>query len=182
MGIRIFLLIAFMWVFIGCNAQNDSREHNDKLKSQSIVAIKEAAIKGQIKGMEVPLKSTYSKVVEVYGEPKGISNEECWTYSFGHSKSEAGFYFSHDSCGEEHNVLKPETILNKISVPVESLQIQMTAEDVKLALGKPYKEYWNEAYDGYSLIYDLDQYHLVFFAKEKTDPINISRVQVISIS
>lgn len=71
-------------------------------------------------------------------------------------------------------------MLNKISASVESLQIQMTAEDVKLALGKPLKEYWNEAYDGYYLIYDLDQYHLVFVAKEKTDPKNISRVQVIS--
>ncbi|MCP1306111.1 hypothetical protein [Paenibacillus tyrfis] len=169
-----------MWVLIGCNAQNDSREHNDKSNSQSIVAIKEAAIKGQMKGMEVPLKSTYSKVVEVYGEPKEISNEECWTYSHDHPKTKANFYFNYDSCANGLNVLKPEAIVNKISVPVESLDIQMTAEDVKLALGKPNKEFWDEAYDGYYLIYELDQSQLVFFAKENTDPINISRVQVIT--
>ncbi|MCP3775284.1 hypothetical protein NLX71_18595 [Paenibacillus sp. MZ04-78.2] len=60
-----------------------------------------------------------------------------------------------------------------------SIHIQMTAEDVKLALGKPDKEYSDEAYDGYYLIYELE-YHLVFFAKEEADPKNISRVQVIS--
>ncbi|SCW67398.1 hypothetical protein SAMN04487970_102712 [Paenibacillus tianmuensis] len=176
MRFLLLIVLVLTLTLVGCNTQTESRADDSKL--QSIVSIKEEAIKGKIKGMEIQLRSTYSKVVELYGEPKEIGNEECWTYTHDHPKTKVNFYFNHDSCAGDLNVLKPEAILNKISVPVESLSV--TAEDVKLALGKPNEEYPSESYGGYYLIYELDQSQLVFFAKDTSPPLQITKVQLIS--
>ena len=188
----LFLLVALVLVLIGCNSQeqlekdpiipvNGHTQDEDKLHLKFIIEIKEDASKGRMKGIDTPLGTTYQEIVDKYGEPKGISNEECWTYSYGHLKNDnTVFYFYHDSCNNRRNILEPETILNKISASPEFLDIQMTESNVKLALGKPDEEYLNEAYGGYYLIYDLVQYRLIFIAEENSNTKYIYRVQVAS--
>lgn len=152
------------------------------MKLKSIQEIKKEAVQGRMKEMKIPLGVTYQEVVTAYGEPEGISNEECWTYSYGHTRTEGAFYFNHDSCSDGLNVLKPETALNKISVTAEFLQIRMTVEEVKLALGDPDIEYLGEAYAGYFLIYNLAPYQLIFIGDEDSESKNIYKVNVIRIN
>ncbi|MFP3468016.1 hypothetical protein, partial [Leifsonia sp. SIMBA_070] len=78
--------------------------------------IMESAKEGRIKGVNMPLGSTYGEVTSRYGQPKTIGNNECWTYSYEHPKSAAAFYYEHDSCNSEAAPLQNETIVNQIAV------------------------------------------------------------------
>lgn len=117
------------------------------------------------------------------GEQKGIGNEECWTYSYGHPAVNAIFYYDHDSCSSAHelNRLQQDTVLNKISVSPELFNIRMNWKDVKEALGEPDEEYWRESYGGYYLIYDLSPYQLEFIADENTPDKEIYRIDLRSL-
>ncbi|WP_222708534.1 hypothetical protein [Paenibacillus sp. N3.4] len=147
-------------------------------KQNVLMGIKEEVKNGRMKGIEIPLNSTFQTVVKVYGEPKGISNNECWTYSYDHSKINAMFYYDHDSCSNERNLLKPESILNQISVTPDFFHISITEEDVKNALGKPNKEYLNEAYGGYYLIYEISNSKLIFITEEESSAKKIGKINV----
>lgn len=183
-----FLWLAIAGLLFGCtmHKQPDTaglgHQESASLKLKSIQDMKKAALQGRMKEIKMPLGSTFQEIAQTYGEPEGISNEECWTYSYGHTRTEGAFYFHHDSCSDGLNVLKPETTLNKISVTAKFLQIRMTAEDVKLALGNPDIEYVGEAYGGYYLIYNLAPYQLIFIADEHSETKSIHKVNVTRIN
>lgn len=139
-----------------------TQQADSAAKTQALAEMKESAMNGRIKGIELPLDSMYQEVVRMYGEPAGIDNVECWTYSYGHTLPEVFFYYNHDSCGSDLNVLKPGAIVNKITVSPDYFKLKLTTDDVKAALGQPGKEYEDEAYGGYYLIYDAAPYQLVF--------------------
>ncbi|MEK8130376.1 hypothetical protein WMW72_20935 [Paenibacillus filicis] len=147
-------------------------------KQQLLIVLREQAKQGRLEGVETPLGSSFQEVIAAHESPEEIANDECWTYSYGHSQTKATFYYAHDSCSEELNHLRPDTILNKISVTPDFFRIRISEEDVKETLGKPAREYSNEAYGGYYMNYELQGFMLTFIASDEP-PRKINRIQVI---
>ncbi|GIP36436.1 DUF4309 domain-containing protein [Paenibacillus sp. J2TS4] len=154
----------------------------DTSATEVLAAIKDEAAVGQMKDVEIPLGSTFHEVVERYGEQEEIGNEECWTYSFGHTSMDIFFYYNHDSCSsaDEINRLQPDAILNKISVSPDLYHIQVTEKDIKETLGEPDEDYWRESYGGYFLIYNLGEYQLEFITDENSPAKEVYQINIVS--
>lgn len=148
---------------------------------QLLKGIMESAKEGRIKGVDMPLESTYGEVTSMYGQPKTIGNNECWTYSYEHSKSAAAFYYEHDSCNPEAAPLQNETIVNQIAVSPEFYGVPLSIDEVKQALGNPDEEFTSEAYGGHYLVYKIDSVQLRFVAEEDASSQQIYQISVSRI-
>lgn len=149
-----------------------------EVNSQLLEDIMEAAKEGRIKGVDIPLRSTYGEVTVMYGQPKTIGNNECWTYSYAHPKSAAAFYYEHDSCNSEAVPLQNETLVNQIAVSPEFYGVPLIVDEVKQVLGKPDEEFTSEAYGGHYLIYKIDSVQLRFVVEEDSPSQQIYQISV----
>ncbi|WP_289139837.1 DUF4309 domain-containing protein [uncultured Brevibacillus sp.] len=145
---------------------------------QLLEDIMESAKEGRINGVDIPLRSTYGEVASMYGQPKTIGNNECWTYSYDHPKSAAAFYYEHDSCNSEAVPLQNETIVNQIAVSPEFYGVPLIVDEVKQVFGKPDEEFTSEAYGGHYLVYKIDSVQLRFVAEEESSSQQIYQISV----
>jgi len=152
-----------------------------EVNSQLLEDIMEAAKEGRIEGLDIPLQSTYEEVISLYGQPRTIGNNECWTFTYDHPKSDAAFYYEHDSCNSETVPLENETIVNQIAVSPEFYGVSLIVDEVKQALGKPDEEFTSEAYGGHYLIYKIDSVQLRFVAEEDSSSQQLYQISVSRI-
>lgn len=192
---RLLLIMEITWLLSGCTADNwmesqppvvmgkDSVQQNSSgvAIQDLLLELKADAEKGMMHGIELALGASFEQVKARYGEPQEIRNSECRTYSHGHSETNAYFFFAHDSCTnlEELNELKPDSILNQISVSSEQFHVEITEQEVRHVLGKPDKEYWRESYGGYHLLYELDRFQLLFVVNEHSTSREIYEIFVL---
>ncbi|QDX95809.1 DUF4309 domain-containing protein [Brevibacillus laterosporus] len=150
----------------------------DENKHKLLLAIKEQAEKGKLKGITPSLGTAYKEIEKTYGKPKSISNVECWTYSYDHPKTTADFFYDHDSCGEELNQVKPTTQLNRITVEPAYYNVKLTENDIRQGLGKPTKAYVNEGYGGYDMYYNVGQYQIFIKIDDNSPDRSVSTISV----
>lgn len=169
---RLLFIVGVVLVLAGCTS--------DKVQDL-LLKMQEEAEQGMMHGIELPIGSTFEQVGAKYGEPQEISNDECWTYSRGHAETDAFFFYAHDSCtrAEEINAVKPDSILNKISVSPEHFNIELTEQEVRDVLGNPDMEYWRDSYGGYLLFYKFDDFQLRFVANEYSSTRDIYEITVM---
>lgn len=150
----------------------------DPKKHKLLLAIKEQAEKGKLKGITTSLGTAYKEIEKTYGKPKSISNDECWTYSYDHPKTTADFYYDHDSCGEELNQVKPTTKLNRITVESAYYDVKLTENDIRKGLGEPTNAYDNEAYGGYDMYYNVGKYQIFIKVDNNSPDRSVSTISV----
>ncbi|TPG71453.1 DUF4309 domain-containing protein [Brevibacillus laterosporus] len=150
----------------------------DDNKHKLLLAIKEQAEKGKLKGITTTLGTAYKEIEKTYGKPNSISNVECWTYSYDHPKTTADFFYDHDSCGEELNQVKLTTKLNRITVAPAYYNVQLTENDIRQGLGKPTKAYVNEGYGGYDMYYNVGKYQIFIKIDDNSPDRSVSTISV----
>ncbi|MBM7110379.1 hypothetical protein [Brevibacillus laterosporus] len=150
----------------------------DPNKHKLLLAIKDQAEKGNLKGISTPLGTAYTEIEKTYGKPTSISNFECWTFSYDHPKTTADFFYDHDSCGEELNQVKPTTKLNQITVEPAYYNITLTENDIRQGLGKPTESFVNEAYGGYDMYYNVGKYQIFIKIDEDSPERSVSTISV----
>ncbi|PZT57186.1 DUF4309 domain-containing protein [Paenibacillus silvae] len=137
---------------------NSGVGNRDYLKS-----LKDAASKGQLPGRtDITTGLTLQTVQKKLGKPKSKSNGE-WGALYNYTNFGIGF----DSYLHE---LKSKSRVSVIELYNEKQYL--SPGDIKLWLGKPSAEYYNEGVGGYEMIYKWGKHGIMFNYEEKEDLID----------
>ncbi|PQP81411.1 hypothetical protein C0Q44_23750 [Paenibacillus sp. PCH8] len=130
-------------------------------------SLKESASKGLLPGRtDIKIGMTLQSVQKKLGKPQSRSNEEGTAYYY-YSKYGIGF----DSYMHELN--------NKSRIAAIQLyneQQYLSPWNVKIWMGKPSSEYYNELIGGYEMVYKLGKHSIVFNYEEDDDLIDFTNI------
>ncbi|SCY02385.1 protein of unknown function [Paenibacillus polysaccharolyticus] len=126
-------------------------------------SLKDAASKGQLPGRtDIKTGLTLKTVQKKLGKPKSKSNGE-WGAVYKYANFGIGF----DAYLHE---LKSKSRVSVIELYNEKQYL--SPDDIKLWLGKPSSEYYNEAVGGYEMIYKWGKHGIMFNYEEEDDLID----------
>lgn len=130
-------------------------------------SLKEAALKGVLPGRtDIKIGMTLQNAQKKLGKPTSRSNEEWGAYYY-YSKFGVGF----DSYMHE--------LTNKSRIAVFDLYNEkqnLSPWNVKIWMGKPSSEYYNEVVGGYEMVYQLGNHAIVFNYEEEEDLIDFTSI------
>lgn len=128
-------------------------------------SLKDAASKGQLPGRtDIKTGVTLQTVQKKLGKPKSKSNGE-WGAFYNYANFGIGF----DSYLHE---LKSKSRVSVIELYNETQYL--SPYNVKLWLGKPSSEYYNESVGGYEMVYELGKHGIAFNYEEEDDLIDFT--------
>ncbi|SEL74772.1 DUF4309 domain-containing protein [Paenibacillus sp. OK003] len=130
-------------------------------------SLKAAASKGMLPGRsDIKIGMTLKSVQSNLNKPKSRGNEE-WGAFYYYSQFGLGF----DSYMHELNAKSRIAILQ-----LYNEKQNLAPQNVRLWLGKPSNEYYNEAAGGYEMTYRLGKHTLVFNYEEEDDLIDFTNI------